>query len=343
LPVESFPVGIAVDPAGENVYGADSGSNDISVINTSTDNVTDTITLGGSPNGVAVNPAGTELYVTETTHGFLDVIDIPSYQIRYELSLAETTKSNPQGVAVNREGSKIYVASFGTGSIDVFDVVNNTFVYQTADISVGPGGPQGVAVSPDGSKVYATNPYAPFGNGSLYVIDANTNSIIGQVPVGLNPYGVSVNPIGTKIYVANSVSNTVSVVDAITNKVTTTIGPSGYNFGISGPFAFGQFIIQKLLPWQWLDLTRATVTEFALPNGENNSLISKLETASESLIKGNTGAAIGQIKAFINNVEAYEKSGKLTGEQARLLKFGANEAIKEISALPTHIPLKHRQ
>lgn len=48
------------------------------------------------------------------------------------------------------------------------------------------------------------------------VIDLATNKAIATVPVGHTPQGVVVNPAGTAIYIANSDSNEVTVIDAVT-------------------------------------------------------------------------------------------------------------------------------
>jgi len=50
------------------------------------------------------------------------------------------------------------------------------------------------------------------------------------------PYGMAVHPAGTFVYVANLNSNTVSVIDTATNKVTATVTVG------ERPVAFGQFI-----------------------------------------------------------------------------------------------------
>ena len=54
--------------------------------------------------------------------------------------------------------------------------------------------------------------------------------------VGFQPIGVAVTPDGTKVYVVNSGSNSVSIINAATNKVTATV-----NVGES-PITLGQFI-----------------------------------------------------------------------------------------------------
>ncbi|AIH39905.1 hypothetical protein IQ42_14540 [Mycobacterium tuberculosis] len=83
-----------------------------------------------------------------------------------------------------------------------------------------------MAVSPVTGLVFVTN----FDN-TVSVIDPNTNTVTGSIPVGTGAYGVAVNP-GGNIYVTNQGSNTVSVIDPATNTVTgspITIGngPSG--------------------------------------------------------------------------------------------------------------------
>ena len=53
------------------------------------------------------------------------------------------------------------------------------------------------------------------------------------MPVGVSPKGIVVTPDGKKVYVANYGSNTTSVIDTSTNKVTATV-PVGHGpYGVS--------------------------------------------------------------------------------------------------------------
>jgi len=56
---------------------ANYGSNTVSVINTSTNQVTSTINVGTAPDAVAVNPAGTIAYVANISSNTVSVIDTP--------------------------------------------------------------------------------------------------------------------------------------------------------------------------------------------------------------------------------------------------------------------------
>jgi YVTN family beta-propeller protein len=55
------------------------------------------------------------------------------------------------------------------------------------------------------------------------------NQVVATIPVGEWPNGVVVNPASKLVYVANTVSQTVSVIYAATNTVATTISSVGYN------------------------------------------------------------------------------------------------------------------
>ncbi|MCB1905249.1 MAG: beta-propeller fold lactonase family protein, partial [Gammaproteobacteria bacterium] len=56
------------------VYVANNGTNSVSVIDTATNTVADTVAVGDRPYGVAVNPAGTRVYVTNNNSDNVSVI-----------------------------------------------------------------------------------------------------------------------------------------------------------------------------------------------------------------------------------------------------------------------------
>ena len=120
----------------------------------------------------------------------------------------------PFGVSVTPDGGKVYIGSFGINTVGVIETATNTVI---ATIPSGPSA--GIAAGQDGRRVYAANFY----DESLSVIDTKTNTVIATVPgVGVSPYGVVVA--NQKVYVANWTSPfTVTVVDAATNRVISTI------------------------------------------------------------------------------------------------------------------------
>ena len=66
----------------------------------------------------------------------------------------------------------------------------------------------------------------------------------------------------------------------------------------------------------------------ALNKGQANALTAKLEAAIQQLAKGNNTSAANQLQAFINQVNAFVKSGILseTDAQSLLAAAGCNMA-----------------
>ncbi len=73
------------------------------------------------------------------------------------------------------------------------------------------------------------------------------------------------------------------------------------------------------------------VTAGTLNSGEGNSLTSRLDAAVKQLDRGNGGAAINQIQAFINQVNALIMSKRVTPEEGQLLIGAASVMIGQIS------------
>ena len=80
--------------------------------------------------------------------------------------------------------------------------------------------PSWVAVNPLSNFVYVTNYNA---NGSVSVIDGNTNLVVANIPTGSYPRSVAVNPATNLAYVTNHASNTLSVIDLALNQVQNTV------------------------------------------------------------------------------------------------------------------------
>jgi len=73
------------------------------------------------------------------------------------------------------------------------------------------------------------------------------------------------------------------------------------------------------------------VEELDLPQGTETALLSTVNNAMKSLDKGNDGAAVNQLQAFINKVEA-QRGKKISEEDADMLIEYANNVIAQIEA-----------
>lgn len=142
--------GIAFSPNSSKAYIAH-GTNRISVCNTSTNDITATITLTGAsiPYGLAVSPDSTKLYCTDIGNNYLHVIDASTNTQITSVAVG----TYPNSATVSPDGSKVYVANRSSNSVSVINAGTNTV---TRTITVGTS-PRTVSVTPDGSKLFVAN------------------------------------------------------------------------------------------------------------------------------------------------------------------------------------------
>ena len=207
------PVAAAANRATNQIYTANYGSNNVTVIDGATNNTT-TVTAGQFPYDVRVNPLTNKIYVvnycgndsTCQSNGTVTVIDgITNNTTTVNVGLA------PYQAAVNSVTNKIYVANSGGNTVTVIDGATNN----TSGVTVG-NGPSGLAVNSTTNMIYVPN----FADGTVTVINGSTLATT-TVQAGGSPLEVAVNTITNQIYVANQTSNTVTVIDGATLNTST--------------------------------------------------------------------------------------------------------------------------
>jgi YVTN family beta-propeller protein len=102
-----------------------------------------------------------------------------------------------------------YVSNGAANTVSVLDIVN---LRPDRTLQVGLN-PTGLAVNPVRNEVYVVNTGSPTQNGSISVIDTTANRVVATIAVHKLPYFITVEPSGHRAFVANSGSNTVSVID----------------------------------------------------------------------------------------------------------------------------------
>ena len=133
------PYAVAVNPVTGKVYVANLTSNNVTVIDGTT-NATTTVPVGSNPIAVAVNPVTGKVYVANENSANVTVIDGTTNTVTATVGVG----ANPQAVAVNPVTGKVYVANWSSANVTVIDGVTNTVA---ATVSVG-SEPEAVAVNP---------------------------------------------------------------------------------------------------------------------------------------------------------------------------------------------------
>jgi YVTN family beta-propeller protein len=198
----------------QNAYITNNQSNNVSVINTRTNEVIATVPLGDGhygPFGVAVSPDGRKAYIANWDYT-VSVINTASNTVAATVA----TAGNSIGIAVSPDGHRVYSANFYQQSLSVIDSDTNTAI---AAIPAGPG-PYGVVAA--NNKVYVANWTSPF---TVTVVDAAANRVISTIPIAsdTNAPGLATSPDGRRVYVTNEIGDNVPVIDTGTDTVIATI------------------------------------------------------------------------------------------------------------------------
>ncbi len=225
IPIADYPMWMAITPDGSKLYCLNSGS--CTVIDTATNSVTTTISVGGGV--IAISPDGSRAYVT--SGGSVAIIDTTT-------DMVLTTVSTPDIVnqlVITPDGTKVYMVAIDNGtssSIDVLDTTNN--IVSSIPIAASPYPDlfttTGIVITPDGSKVYVANGGL---SRSIQVIDVATDSVLTTIPITTpnnnTVKGLTISSDGTIVYVTSSDEGTygcLSVVDTGSNMVIDTISLS---------------------------------------------------------------------------------------------------------------------
>lgn len=188
IPVGKNPgVGLAVSSDGTRLYVANADSNNVSVIDTSTNKVVTSINTGSGPYGLALSPNGSYLYVTELGDQAISVVRTKDYNIS-----ATYNASYPSAIAVRPDGKVLYVSDAIDGCLLALDASNGTelanksFGDLIADIAVA------VIGQASGQQASATpSPSAPASNASI----SPTATSVSVTPVNT---ATSSQPAGTQ-------------------------------------------------------------------------------------------------------------------------------------------------
>ncbi len=314
------PRQVKISPDGSKAYVTNQAAGTVSIINTSTNAVTDTITVGTSPMGIAFSSDGLKAYVTNYSSNTVSIL-VPAYPVTYSGN-GSTGGSAPASGSYTA-GSGAYTILGNTGSLtktgywfagwntaadgsgttyassSSYSTAANLTLYArwsradrvTATVTVGTN-PYAVAITPDGAKAYITN--ANSGN-TISIINTATSAVTGSITVGATPVGIAITPDGTKAYVAHFISpvSTVKVIDIASGTVTKTITVGEYAMWVA------------ISP----DGTKAYVTNFG------DTTVSVINTSTDTVVATiNVGGASVKGVAFTpDGTKAYVTRGGGTG------------------------------
>ncbi|MCL5785215.1 MAG: YncE family protein, partial [Candidatus Thermoplasmatota archaeon] len=204
------PIAVAYDPQTKNLYVANNMVDNVSVINSTTNEVTASIYVGAAPSAVAYDQYNNYVYVTNYLSNNVSVINPSNDRVINTISLVGQIE--PNGIAYDPSDNEMYVVD-SSANVSIIGTGNTV----TATVAVGHH-PIGIAYSPVTGGMYVAND----GSGNVSVIKGS--SIYTTVNVGVDPYAVAYDPYTTDIYVSNYLPGNVSVIHTVSVITSINVG-----------------------------------------------------------------------------------------------------------------------
>jgi YVTN family beta-propeller protein len=236
-----FPEAIVVSPDSQTIYvsGFTAGNGGlISIINSQSNTVTDTIPLGGDLASMVITPDGSTLYV-----GDIGSKTIPSAV--YAVSTASKTVTSTFNIfaaylAVSPNGKTLYLTN-ASKAVAIIDTATNRIIPHAIELgSVGGT----IAVSPNGKSAYVHIVDVD----SVSAIDLATRQVTANIPLTPPSKGraafLTFAPAGHKLFINRGIF--VFVVDTSTNTVVRNIKMpvQGAGVGQAAITPDGQFLYE---------------------------------------------------------------------------------------------------
>jgi YVTN family beta-propeller protein len=234
------------------MYVANSGNGTVNAINTTTNSISDTIPVGINPVAMVETPSNTstigllkKLYVVNEGSGTVTVISSADRSIITALAVG----ASPRWAAVRSDGARVYVLSHDAGTIRIINGLLPTDDFVGLPVPVGAGA-EFLYYDSRRDRLYVPNP----ATGTVKIYDASSDALTQLAvidlkaaipgggaapcpPSGCIPTSVTALPDGTRAYIASyfidstsancqqtaCIQTQVTVVDALTNRVTKTI------------------------------------------------------------------------------------------------------------------------
>ncbi len=203
--VGSFPMGGAYVSTQNEIAVANTGASTVSLIADANNTVVKTVNVGEVPSYVAFDSAKDEIFVTNELSGNVSVIAGANGTVVGSINVS----TDPLGIVYDAALGELFVANSGSDSVSVISDTNDSVV-ATIPLTLSP---RLLAYDATGAAIYVTEQTGPPGyGGNVTLFGASNRTVFATIKVGLNPLGIAFDGDQGMMYVANSKSDSVSVI-----------------------------------------------------------------------------------------------------------------------------------
>jgi len=216
------------------VYVSNEDSNDISIVDSATDEVTGTIFVGKRPRGIRLAPDGRTLFVAlsgspKDPPGAHDGGRPPADRAADGIALVDVATEklvrtiasgrDPECFDFTPDGKFLYVSNEEAAQASVVELATGSIV-KTIPLDEEP---EGVTMKPGGDIVYVTSEAA----NKVFAIDTKNISIVATIETGPRPRAIVFTPDGSRGFITEEQGSSLTVVDAKKHRVLSHIKLEG--------------------------------------------------------------------------------------------------------------------
>jgi YVTN family beta-propeller protein len=225
-------LGLASSPVTQELYAANVLGSSVMVLDLRRDGMlVDSVIVGQTANLVAASTDGRFVLATAYEPSLVSIFDRNFDFSRRTLVLDD----RPAGLVVtrNRFPTRAYVVGHERGKLFALDF--NPSSFSVVDTLLMRPGASFIRLSPDESTAYVS------ADDRVLVVRLDAGLVEREIPVGGEPLGLDVSPDGRFVIVANSASNSISLIDTqrliVVDEITAGLGPTDVLF-VSGSRAY---------------------------------------------------------------------------------------------------------
>lgn len=223
LPAGAAPVSLA--DANGNIYIAESGRGVVGVLAGSPLALSTEIPVGANPVNVVALANAAKAYAVNQGSGTVTSISTADNTVLATIPVG----TGPAWAVASPDSTRLYVVNGGSGTVSVIDTTKDALATSTTNSNTGTvtvgTSPNYAVFDVKNQRVIVTNTASD----SISVINADPNSpqyldvTNVALPVGSAPQSVTALNDGTRLYVADTATNTVSVVNGLSLTVSKNI------------------------------------------------------------------------------------------------------------------------